>query len=139
MESSFVEDGVFNNVMLVPNLKSNFLSVFQIANQGYKVEFYKDKCLIKDINNDYKVVASRYVENGLDKFGRFTSNGKDLVAKTNNVNRLWHERMGHLNYKSLSLMKKFEMVHGLPKIFQGQEVCEGCMSRKATYEKFYKR
>jgi hypothetical protein len=39
-----IEDGVFNNVMLVPNLKSNLLSVIQIANQGYKVEFYKDKC-----------------------------------------------------------------------------------------------
>ena len=88
MESSFVEDGVFNNVMLVPNLKSNLLFVFQIANQGYKVEFYKDKCLIKDINNNYKVVASRYVENGLYMFGRFISNGKVLVAETNNVNRL---------------------------------------------------
>ena len=29
----FVEDGVFNNFMLVPNLKSNLLSLFQIANQ----------------------------------------------------------------------------------------------------------
>jgi hypothetical protein len=38
-----IEDGVFNNVMLVPNLKSNLLSVIQIANQGYEVEFYKNK------------------------------------------------------------------------------------------------
>ena len=75
-----IEDGVFNNVMLVPNLKSNLPSVIQIANQGYKVEFYKDKCLIKDINSNYKVVASGYVENGLYKFGRFTSNEKYLVA-----------------------------------------------------------
>ena len=49
--------------------------MFQIANQGYKVEFYKDKCLIKDIKNDYKVAAFGYVENGLYKFGSFTSNG----------------------------------------------------------------
>jgi len=87
-----IEDGVFNNVMLVPNLKSNLLFVIQIANQGYKVEFYKDKFLIKYINSNYKVVASRYAENGLYKFGRFTSNEKDLVAEVDNVSRLWHER-----------------------------------------------
>ena len=61
-----------------------------------------------------------------------------MVAETNNVNRLWHEKMGHLNYKILSLMKNFEMVHGLPKSFQEKEVCEGCMSRKKHMEKFVK-
>jgi hypothetical protein len=38
-----IEDGVLKNVMLVPNLKSNLFFVIQIENQGYKVEFYKDK------------------------------------------------------------------------------------------------
>jgi hypothetical protein len=42
-ENVAIEDGVFNNVMLVPNLKSNLLSVIQIENQGYEVEFYKYK------------------------------------------------------------------------------------------------
>ena len=32
-----LEDGVFNNLTLVPNLKSNLLSVFQTVNQGYNV------------------------------------------------------------------------------------------------------
>ena len=112
--------------------------MFQIANQGYKVEFYKDKCLIKDINDNYKVVASRFIENELYRFGRFTSNGKALVAQTNNVIRLWHERMRHLNCKSLCLMKKFEMVYGLHNFFQEQEACEGCMCGKKHMEKFVK-
>jgi hypothetical protein len=62
-----IEDGVFNNVMLVSNIKSNLFSFIKITNQGYKVEFYKDKCLIKYINSNYKVFACGYVENGLYK------------------------------------------------------------------------
>ena len=70
------------------------------------------------------MLASRYVENELYKFGRFTSNEKVLVAEVDNVSRLWHERMGHLNYKILSLMKRFEMVYGLPNFSERQGVCE---------------
>ena len=58
----YVEYGVYNNFMLVPYLKSNLLYVIQIANQGYKIDSYKEKCLIKDIKNHFKMVYCKYVE-----------------------------------------------------------------------------
>ena len=110
-----VSNGIFKNVKLVPQLSTNLLSIFQIANQGYKVEFYNDKCLVKDVNKNYEVTAIGKVENGLYKFQEFIGN-KDVcaIAKYDDVRKLWHERIGHVNYNSLKLMEKLKMVHGLP-------------------------
>ena len=107
-----VRNGIFKNVKLVPQLSTNLLSVFQIANQEYKIEFYNDKCLVKDVNNNYKVVAIGKVENGLYKFQEFIEN-KDVcaIAKYDDVSRLWHELMGHINYQSLKLMEKLNLVY----------------------------
>ena len=45
------------NVNFVPKLAKNLLLVSQITQHGYKVDFYSDKCVIKNINNGYKIVA----------------------------------------------------------------------------------
>ena len=39
-----IDNGLFKNVKLVPKLKTNILSVSQIASQGNKIELYNDKC-----------------------------------------------------------------------------------------------
>lgn len=39
------------NVNFVPKLAKNLLSVSKITQHGYKVKFYSDKCLIKNIND----------------------------------------------------------------------------------------
>ena len=53
---------------LVPKLTNNLLSVSQITQQVYKVEFYLDKCLIKNSNDDYKVVAMGVENDVIYKF-----------------------------------------------------------------------
>lgn len=37
-----------------------------------------------------------------------------LMMKLDDVSRLWHARLGHVNYQALSLMFKKKMVRGLP-------------------------
>lgn len=46
------------------------------------------------------------------------------------MSRLWHPRMGHVNYQALALMFKDRMVRGLPKITQPQDACTGCLIGK---------
>ena len=57
MKGSNEEFGKITNVNFVPKLTKNLLSVSQITQHGYKVEFYPDKCLINNINDGYKIVA----------------------------------------------------------------------------------
>lgn len=133
-----VDNGVFKNVKLVPDLKTNPLCVSQIANQGYKIEFYNDKCLIKDVSNNYKVTTIGKMGNGLYKFQELTSKcgneNMSTIAKYDDVSRLWHKHIGHINYQSLKLMEKLYMVHALPKISSIHKVCEGCAMEKQHVE-----
>ncbi|XP_057846121.1 uncharacterized protein LOC131055746 [Cryptomeria japonica] len=135
-----VDNGVFKNVKVVPELKINLLFVSPIANQGYKIEFYNEKCLIKDVNDNYRVTEISKMENGLYKFQEFTSNNGDenvcAIAQYDDMSRLWHERLRHFNYQNLKLMDKLHMVHGLPNISPRHKVCEGCAMGKQHVECF---
>ena len=48
-----------NNVRYVKGLKYNLLSVSQLHDDGHKVDFYKDKCIITDGTNKVPLVARR--------------------------------------------------------------------------------
>ena len=54
-------------------------------------------------------------------------------------NKIWHLRMGHLNFQSLVLLQKQNMVNGLPYIKNDDEVCEGCIFGKKHRESFSNR
>jgi hypothetical protein len=54
-------------------------------------------------------------------------------------NKIWHLRMGHLNFHSLALLRKQNMVNGLPYIKNDDEVCEGCIFGKQHRESFSNR
>ena len=49
--------------------------------------------------------------------------------------KLWHQRFGYLNAKSLKLLKNIDMVHGMP-IVQQMQVCGDCAFGKQTVKPF---
>ena len=55
-----------------------------------------------------------------------------------NDTKLWHERLGHLNYKSLKKLSNIGVICGLPKIGkQSSGVCGPCQygkQLKATHK-----
>ena len=49
---------------------------------------------------------------------------------------LWHQRMGHANYKHLSIVSKYESVLGIPKLSRvNNVVCGPCQLGKQTKAK----
>jgi hypothetical protein len=44
--------------------------------------------------------------------------------------KLWHKRMGHLNYRSLRHLSSKKLVRGIPKIVKPEKSCEICMKGK---------
>lgn len=52
-----MENGVFKDVLYVPNLTSNLLSIYQITHYGggNKVEFLPDLVVVKSIKDDSMV------------------------------------------------------------------------------------
>lgn len=59
-----------------------------------------------------------------------------MLAKCEDKNWLWHTRLGHANFKALTMMSETNMAHGLLKIIQPKEVCKGCFIAKQTKRGF---
>jgi len=118
------------NVLYIPNLCKNLLSVSAMTKQKMKVEFDESEVLIKDKTQGNKVIARGEEKNGLYRITDFAG-----IAHEDD-SHLWHQRMGHLNYTSLANLKKEGMVTGLPAIQESTAVCEGCMLVKQHRSSF---
>jgi 23S rRNA-/tRNA-specific pseudouridylate synthase len=88
-----------NNVMYVPDLRSNLLSVGKITDKGSTVIFENNKVYIldkdgKEIMIGQKINHLYYVRDILDK-------KEETAASTMNISRTkiqeWHEQFGHIN------------------------------------------
>ncbi|GJQ92464.1 putative ribonuclease H-like domain-containing protein [Tanacetum coccineum] len=55
-----------------------------------------------------------------------------LIAKaTSDESKLWHRRLGHINFKNLNKLVKRNLVRGLPsKIFRNDHTCVACQKGK---------
>ena len=96
-------NGVFKDILHVPNLSTNLLSIYQITHYGCgkKVEFLPDTVVVKNLKDDSMVVVGKENhETRLYSFSHFVSKSTSLAFLThsNTQSKLWHERFGHLNY-----------------------------------------
>ena len=113
----------FKNVFHVDGLKANLISISQICDSNLNVNFNCEKCVVIDI--DGKCILEGF---------RSPDNCYTLISPSHtchkinyNDTKLWHERLGHLNYKSLKKLLDTDAVHDLPKIGkQSFGVCGPC-------------
>ena len=82
----------FSNVLYVPDLGFNLLSVSSLTKQGASVEFLADRVTIRDYASGTSL-ASGQQDGGLYKFMALVSQTAD--------DALWHARFGHLSYSTL--------------------------------------
>ena len=98
-------------VLYVPDLDQNLLSVGQLLEKGLKVFFEDNYCLIKDatIQDLFKVKmrGKSFLQDPIQE------EQVTFLAKKNVV-KLWHKRLGHYHYQGLLKMQKYKMVRDLP-------------------------
>jgi hypothetical protein len=133
-------NGIFENVLHVPKLYINLLSVYQITQIGKRVEFTSDSVTVLDMH-DSSIIAVGEVDHKsqLYKFIKFTDYDSSLLfTHANESSRVWHERFDHLNFRYMQQLSKQGMVKGFPNIQFSEGVCEGCILGKHLEEKFEK-
>jgi hypothetical protein len=102
-----IDNGHFNDVLCVPSLSCNLLSVYQIthSSEGKTIEFSPHQVVINDLKDHKHVLATGIVDDitKLYKFDNFGSSSFSsvFVAHSDYLSKLWHERFGHLNCLSL--------------------------------------
>jgi hypothetical protein len=102
-----VDNGHFNDVLCVPSLSCNLLSIYQITHsgEGKTIEFSPHQFVIKDPKDPKHLLANGIVDDitRLYKFDNFGSSSFSsvFVAHSDDFSKLWHEWFGHLKYLSL--------------------------------------
>ena len=86
------------DVLYVPKIKHNLLSVSSLAKEGFTSKFYKSKCIITGENNE-KLTC--YIRNNLYRLNSVNANNVyENVCPHRYCIHLWHLRLGHANYKT---------------------------------------
>ncbi|GJW70591.1 retrovirus-related pol polyprotein from transposon TNT 1-94 [Tanacetum coccineum] len=96
-------------VYYVEGLNHNLFSVGQFCDADLEVAFRKSTCYIRDLK------------------------GNDLLTA-----RLWHRRLFILNFDTINLLSKNNIVNGLPKLkFVKDHLCSSCELGKAKRKSFH--
>jgi hypothetical protein len=101
------------DVLYVPSLKKNFLSISTLDEKGFKVSFVDGEDLMWSKGKSIDVVIVIGVQEGALYKLKVHLDSK-LVHNTINLSELLHRILSHINYKKLSIMRK--MVTGFPEI-----------------------
>ncbi|GJW17944.1 retrovirus-related pol polyprotein from transposon TNT 1-94 [Tanacetum coccineum] len=131
----------FDSVSFVKELGHfNLFSISQIYDKQHKVLFTKTECLV--VSPDFKMPDENQIllkvprQHNMYSFDMKTpSLTKDyacLIAKaTSDESKLWHRRLGHINFKNLNKLLKGSLVRGLPsKVFRNDHTCVACHKGK---------
>ncbi|CAL8174176.1 unnamed protein product [Prunus armeniaca] len=126
-------------VMYLPGLKENLLSVGQMDEHGYYLVFGGKVCSIfEGPSLECLVIKVEIKRNRCYPLALLPNDHIALKASVSNSTWTWHKRLGHLHLKGLSQLKEKDMVHGLLFMEKVDGVCDGCQFGKQHREWFPK-
>ncbi|CAN1346603.1 Retrovirus-related Pol polyprotein from transposon TNT 1-94 [Linum perenne] len=133
------DDPIFHNVLFVPNLKHNLLSISQLCGKQNRVIFEANMCKIERIS-DGKVLFT-----GNRSGNIYSINLKDqdafyekcFSAEKPSPEFIWHRRLGHISSTRIAKLVSLGLVRGLPKLSTDLDVlCPACVQGKQTKTSF---
>ncbi|GJR08841.1 retrovirus-related pol polyprotein from transposon TNT 1-94 [Tanacetum coccineum] len=126
-------------VYYVEGLNHNLFSVGQFCDADLEVAFRKSTYYIRDLKGKDLLIGSR----GTDLYSitlqdTSTPNLICLMAKASSSQTwLWHRRLSYLNFDTINLLSKYDIVTGLPKLkFIKDHLCSSCELGKAKRKPF---
>ncbi|MCO5605635.1 hypothetical protein L7F22_059818 [Adiantum nelumboides] len=133
------EEKDLSNVLLVPGITKNLISMGQIVEKDYEVKFNKDGCYVK--NDKGKVVAHGEKNGRLFKLKmNATHNANFSSHSSSSFLILWHKRLGHIIHQSIMHLRKEGLVEGLPtfQVHEEPNLCPSCQFGKQQRRRFNK-
>lgn len=127
---SFISD-----VLFVPRMKSNLLSLGQLLEKGYVMQMEKKEMRIYD-GDKRLLIKAPLTKNRTFKVGIQTPEHRCCATEVSKEEWIWHYRYGHMNFKHLRLLQRKQMVSGLPQIQLPNELCVDCLESKQARNSF---
>ena len=114
------------NVLLVEGLKVNFISISQLCDDNFLVQFTKGSCLVTNSSNSCAMKGKRSSDNCylLNLLGT-------CCATLMNNSDILHRRLGHISPRSLNETIAIYAIIGIPKIkADPRKICGSCQLGK---------
>lgn len=120
---------LISEVLYVPDIDQNLLSVGQMLEKQYSLLFKNKTCTIMDpAGNELMQVKMK------DRSFSLRWNKLNAHAFSSSVDEstLWHRRFGHFNFDALKHMYDKCLVQNMPVVLSPIEVCDVCQFGKQT-------
>ncbi|KAG8502260.1 hypothetical protein CXB51_002212 [Gossypium anomalum] len=115
------------NVLLVPEIDRNLLSIAQLLEKGYSVVFKGKECLISDPNGSKLMTVTMADKSFVVDWNKSSDS---VYTAVQDKSKLWHKRLGHVNYNSMTQLTKEGLVENFTNSVEKEEVCEVCQLEK---------
>ncbi|CAJ2645977.1 unnamed protein product [Trifolium pratense] len=127
---------IISEVLYVPSMNCNFLSLGQLVQRGFSVSMEDNALKLFDKMKNLVLMCS--LSNNRTYRCKISSVDMMCMSTTviDEVEALWHKRYGHLNYRSLNDLNSKELVYGLPKFKTKKSICEICVKSKHSRKPF---
>ena len=129
----------FHDVLYVPELTYNLLSVSKAVDKGINFTFKESECIIKDINQKLIAVATKV---GNLYHAACTKQKNHVYSITDKKDRsskkdIWHRQYGHLGVKSLQKLARGNLVEEFDYNASNDiSLCEPCLKGKHRRSQF---
>ena len=124
-----------SNILFVPDLRTNLLSVGQLQEKGYGISIKNGVCRIEDEKLGL-IVQVNMTANRMFPLYLHDTIHSCLSTRLGEKEWLWHFRYGHLSFGGLKTLQQKNMVTGLPQITAPTKVCEECVVSKQHRNQF---
>ncbi|CAN1334246.1 Retrovirus-related Pol polyprotein from transposon TNT 1-94 [Linum perenne] len=134
-------DPIFHNVLFVPNLKHNLLSISQLCGNSNRVVFEAESCVVERILDGKILFTGNRNGNvySINLKNQHAFNEKCFSAVKPSSEILWHKKLGHISSTRIAKLCSLDIVRGLPNIKTNQDFfCQACVQGKQTRTSFKK-
>jgi hypothetical protein len=132
---SLIANGLpkLENVLLVEGLTANLISISQLCDQGMKVNFTKSECIVSTKDGESVMKGVRSKDNCYLWIPEESAQISSCLITREDEVKLWHQKMGHLNLRSMKKVIAEDAVKGVPKLkIEEGSICGECQIGKQT-------
>lgn len=130
------QSGRIDDVLYVPQIKKNLFSVGICTTKGFNV-FFSDRQVSFLRNGETMAQGIKQNNEIYRMFFRLTSKEEANVSTVSL--QTWHERLGHINKRTLSEMAKKGLIKGIKSSDASDFFCESCQIGKSHRLPFHQR
>ncbi|XP_052875075.1 uncharacterized protein LOC128280758 [Gossypium arboreum] len=121
--SSSSGNKLISDVLYVPDIDQNLLSVGQLVEKGYSLIFKNGSCVIKDFLGQETATVPMADKCFMLDVSQLE---KKAYSSQSESAGLWHKRLGHVNFKSLDLLHRLGLAKDMTKVEPLEGVCDVC-------------